>query len=89
MACIHTYNQINYVRRLYLKQTHRLRTELPKNDISNPIVWRGRRKIQLHLILAISSSLERDTLLYTVAQLLIILFNFHVVNTDFNLVLEL
>ena len=42
-----------------------------------------------------SSSLERshgdhsrDTLLYTVTQILIILFNFGVVNTDYNLVLE-
>ena len=47
---------------------------------------------QLHLILAIRSSLERshgdhsrDTLLYTVAQILIILFNFCVINTDYNL----
>ena len=31
---------------------------------------------------------SRDTLLYTVAQILIILFNFCVVNIDYNLVLE-
>ena len=31
---------------------------------------------------------SRDTLLYTVAQISIILFNFCVVNTDYNLVLE-
>ena len=31
---------------------------------------------------------SRDTLLYTVAQILIILFNFCVINTDYNLVLE-
>ena len=58
-------------------------------------IAKTKKKNQLYLILAISSSLEgfhgyhsRDTLFYTVAQILIIVYNFCVVNTDYNLVFE-